>query len=194
MSCATSAAIGGGELAGERAQRRAGRFARRRVDEIGDPFGLREIELALEERAAREFARLGEARAGVEAGVEQRLHHDRAAVALQLQHRLAGIGMRRREVESDALVDASPANRSEGRQPRLGQAAEDRSRDPRHFGPETRTTPIPPRPAGVAIAAMVSGSRTRCAAQRLACAGLSRSNMRWICHCCRIERMLFTSQ
>ena len=30
--------------------------------------------------------------------------------------------------------------------------------------------------------------------QRLAWAGLSRSNMRWICHCCAIERMLLTSQ
>src|SRR5687767_191581 len=42
------------------------------------------------------------------------------------------------------------ASRGRGRVPSTAAAMRDTS------GPETRTTPIPPRPAGVAIAAMVS--------------------------------------
>ena len=43
---------------------RGARLQRRdRLDEVGDGFGLNEIELAVEKRAQRELARLGEPRA-----------------------------------------------------------------------------------------------------------------------------------
>jgi hypothetical protein len=115
-----------------RTQGRARRLAARGVDQVGHRLGLREVQLAFEVRAARELARLGEARARVEAGGEQRLHHDRTAVSLQLQHRLAGIGMRGRKVERDALVQLREGR--EGRQARLGQTAQDLARDARHLG------------------------------------------------------------
>jgi hypothetical protein len=76
----------GGELSAERAQRRSRRFVTRCIDEIRDCFCLREIELAFEEGAARKFPRLGEAGSGVEARAQHRLHDDRTAMALQLEH------------------------------------------------------------------------------------------------------------
>ena len=65
--------------------------------------------------AARELARLSEARASVETRSEQYLHHDRAAVSLQLEHRLACIRMRRGKVKRDALVDRLAAGVAEYR-------------------------------------------------------------------------------
>ena len=97
-----------GEFAAERAQRRARRFAARGVDQVGHRFGLRQIELAVEKRAAREFARLGKARAGIEHGAEHRMRHHRSAVALQFEHVLAGIGMRRRKYSAMPSSMRSP--------------------------------------------------------------------------------------
>jgi hypothetical protein len=78
-------------------------------DQIGHGLGLREVELVVEERAARELARLGHAQADVLAGLEaarqQHLHHHRSAMALQLQHFLAGVRIRCREVEREAMID-----------------------------------------------------------------------------------------
>jgi hypothetical protein len=77
-------------------------------------------------------------------------------------------------------------------------------------GPETRTTPMPPRPGAVAMAAMipVRGCPIRppgSARQAPTIAPVARdrerdyffspaSTMRVICHCWAIERMLFTVQ
>jgi hypothetical protein len=96
---------GSGEVPAQRAQRAARRLAARGVDEVGHAFRLRQIEAAFEKGAARELAGLRQAGAGIDAGREQRLHDDRAAVTLQLEHFLAGVRMGRREIEGDAFVD-----------------------------------------------------------------------------------------
>ena len=75
------------ELAGEAARRGARGGGRRRFDQVGHAFRLREIELAVEERALREFAGLGEPRAELDAAREQQPQHRRAAVAVQLERR-----------------------------------------------------------------------------------------------------------
>jgi hypothetical protein len=97
------------EDARERAGRRTRRLFGGRVDEVGHRLGLREVELVVEERAPRELAGLGHAQAHPLARLEharkEQLHHDRTAVALKLQHRLAGIGVGCRKVERDAMVD-----------------------------------------------------------------------------------------
>ncbi len=51
-------------------------------------------------------------------------------------------------------------------------------------GPDTRTTPMPPRPGAVAIAAMTSGAHRHRVppASRLAAAALPLDHA-WICHC-----------
>src|SRR6185295_12642730 len=56
-----------GELPGQGAQRAAGCFSARSVDEISHRLGLREIEAALEKGAPGEFTGFGEARAAIEA-------------------------------------------------------------------------------------------------------------------------------
>src|SRR5260221_10495645 len=53
------------------------------------------------------------------------------------------------------------ARRGSGRPPRIARAIRGTS------GPETRTTPIPPRPAGVAIAAIVSRATSSLGMRRL---------------------------
>jgi hypothetical protein len=80
-------------------------------------------------------------------------------VAVQFEDVFAGKGVRGRKVEQQAGVDdaavagleiASVAMARAGRLP-LSAAAKSRS-----FAPETRMTPIPPRPGAVAMAAMVA--------------------------------------
>src|SRR4051812_41794843 len=84
-------------------------------------------------------------------------------------------------------------------------------------GPDTRTMPIPPRPGGVATAAIVSddgrmldcsykGRATDDESKRLhttalpryrrlaAASAVSRSNTRFMCHCWKICSELLTSQ
>ena len=95
------------------------------VDEVDDALGLREIELAVEIRAPRELAGLGDARAELEAALQQQPQHDRAAVAVQLEHVLTRVRLRAPEKERDALVDGfavgvakSREHRTRGRQAR----------------------------------------------------------------------------
>ena len=128
------------DLARERAIERAGRRARRglgaRVDQVGHGLGLRQVELVVEEGALGELAGPGEAKArqtrragiavdlgrGLQAAREQELHHDRPAVRLQLEHVLAGVGMRRGKVDRQAAIDrrALPVEeRHQGRVARL---------------------------------------------------------------------------
>ena len=74
-----------------------------------DRFGLGQVELVVQEGAAREFARLRQAQAGLGPGFEhareQHAQHDRAAVTLQFQHVLAGVRVRSLEVQGQAFVD-----------------------------------------------------------------------------------------
>src|SRR6185369_14738707 len=52
----------GGKFSAEGAQRGARRLLARGLDQVGHRLGLRQVELALEERAPRELAWLGEPR------------------------------------------------------------------------------------------------------------------------------------
>ena len=149
-----------GEFAAQRAQRRARRLPARGVDQVGDRLGLRQVESAVEKRAPREFAGLGQPRAGIEHRSEHRLHHHRPAMPLELEDGFAGVGMRRRE--STTRCPRRRARRarrgtSEKRPSGSGSCPITLSAICGTAGPDTRTMPIPPRPAGVAMAAMVSG-------------------------------------
>ena len=93
------------EAAGEGAHGRAGGGGGGGFDEVGDAFGLGQVELAVEEGAAGELTGLGHAGAELEAAGQQHLHDHRAAVALQFDDVFAGEGVGRREVEEEAFVD-----------------------------------------------------------------------------------------
>ncbi len=111
------------DLARERATERAGGRARRGlgagIDQVGDGFGLRQVEFAVEERALRELAWLRQAQmrqsralrggfdfgAGLETARQQQLQYHRSAMGLQLEDVFAGIRTRRREVERQTAVD-----------------------------------------------------------------------------------------
>ena len=88
---------------------RAGGLLGTRLDQVGHRFGLRQVHLVVEEGALGELAGPREPQAGVGTGFEhalqQHLHHDGAAVALQLEHGLAGVGMRRREKGQHRAID-----------------------------------------------------------------------------------------
>lgn len=89
------------------------------LDQVGDGFGLGQVQLVVEEGAARKLAGLGHAQAdavaGPQAARQQQLHHHRAAVALQLEHILAGVGMRRRKPQRDAPINGRAIGVEEGR-------------------------------------------------------------------------------
>src|SRR5207248_6414538 len=102
------------------------RLTARGVDQVGDGFRLRKVESALEKCATREFPGLSEPCSRIEAGSEQRLHHDRAAVAMKFEHILARIRIRGGEVNHEALVDRLALSFAEVREfgpPRLWQPA-----------------------------------------------------------------------
>ena len=59
--------------------------------------------------------------AGVQAAREQQLQHDRAAMGLQFQHMLAGIGMRAGEEQCKALVNRFALGVEKGQVSRLAR-------------------------------------------------------------------------
>jgi hypothetical protein len=122
------------ERAGQAARRRARRGRARRVDQVGDALGLREVELAVQERAPRELARPGDARAERDAAREQRSQRRGAAVPVELDDGLAGVRRRRGERDREPLVDRRAlrvAERGErGRARRELDAGEPRARSP----------------------------------------------------------------
>ena len=93
------------ELASQRPERGTRRLRGAAVDEVGDRFGLREVELVVQERPLRELSGFGLARAERQDTAQQHVEHHRAAMALEFQHVFAGERVRRRKVERDALVD-----------------------------------------------------------------------------------------
>jgi hypothetical protein len=101
------------ELAVERAERGARRGGRAARDEVRDGLGLEEIELVVQKRAQRELAGLGRPRAERVGVCEQRVAHDPAAVAVQLDDVLAGVGARRGEIEHEAAVERLAARAPE---------------------------------------------------------------------------------
>ena len=87
-------------------------------DEVGDGFGLHEVELVVQEGAFGELAGLGQADAEgsthLQHAAQQDLLDDGAAVALQLQDVFAGVGMGGREPERQAVVDGLGIGRQKG--------------------------------------------------------------------------------
>ena len=137
---------------GARLQRRHG------VDQIGDGFRLRQIDPAVEKRTKRELAGLSEAGAAAHRRRDDCRQNDRTAVRAELDDVLAGVGMRRRKKCRDDLVarrrcGANVAWRGSRGRSRRDQAC---ARSSSCLGPLRRTTPMPPRPGGVATATMVS--------------------------------------
>src|SRR5476651_2410148 len=120
------------KIPGERARRAARRLHARRIDEVGDAFGLRQVETVVEEGALGEFAGLREPRAQLDASMKELLHHDRAAVALQLEHILPRIRVRGREEKRDTPVHDVALDGAKARQGRVagcGLRSGDRLRD-----------------------------------------------------------------
>jgi hypothetical protein len=74
-------------------------------DEIGDSFGLGEVELAIEEGALAELAGPRTTRLEFDATLQQLLQHHRTAVDLQFDHVLTGVACGCAEVQGDAVVD-----------------------------------------------------------------------------------------
>ena len=106
------------ELAGQGPAGAARRGLGARIDQVGDGFGLRQVDLVVEEGALGELARLGHAQARrgarFQAARQQQLQHHRPAVGLQFEHVLAGKRVRPREVDRQPLVDGAAVGGEEG--------------------------------------------------------------------------------
>ena len=123
-----------GKLTLHRTQRGARGLDRAAVDEIGDRFGLGQVELVVEESAAGELARLGHASAELQCAREQHVHDDRSAVAVQFENVFAGEGGRRGEIQREPgveCVSGGVAKRSEHCAARPRNFAENLARDRR---------------------------------------------------------------
>ena len=112
------------------------------VDEVGNGLGLGEVELGVEVGAAGELTRLGAPGAELDRAGDERREHRWTAVTVELQHRLAGVGMGRREVERETGIDRLAGAVTEGRERRAAgfrqATSEQRRGDHRH--PRTRQT------------------------------------------------------
>ena len=143
-----------------RLQCRTGAGLRAGSDEVGDGFGLRQVQLAVEKGTFGEFAGSCQPRAKLADTTEQRIEQHRAAVSLQFQHVLAGVGGRIREVQQQAAIDQRTVRMAEsarsGRNAVCGGRPSSACAISGTAGPETRTTPTPAAPAALAMAAMVS--------------------------------------
>ena len=82
---------------------------RRGFDQIGHRFRLCQINFVIQKCALCELTRLGQTHAmrltRLHATAQQQLHDHRAAVALQLKHMLACVGMRRIEIQGQSVVN-----------------------------------------------------------------------------------------
>ena len=76
-----------------------------RVNEVEDRLRLAVVELAVQEGALREFAAPRQTRAGGKARLQNTPRRHRPAVALELDHVLAGIAVRTFEEQDDPFVD-----------------------------------------------------------------------------------------
>ena len=84
---------------------RAGLKRRRGVDEIGDGLGLREIDPAVQKCPERKLAWLGEPGARRHRRGDDRAQNDRASVGAQLNDIVPGIGVGRRKIGGDDVID-----------------------------------------------------------------------------------------
>ena len=115
---------------GEAARGRARGGRARGVDQVGHALGLREVELAVQECALRELARLGEAGAELDAPREQQAQRRGAAVTVQLDHGLAGVGSGAANRMRQALVDRLAARAAKCRDASRRRGASSRPTTP----------------------------------------------------------------
>jgi len=108
-----------GEFPLHRAHRgaRGGRGAG--IDEIGDRFGLGDVDLAVEKCPFAELAGPRHAAAKFEEPLQHQVEHQCAAVALKLQDVFAGERGGRRKIQGQALVQAPALRVEKARQPRM---------------------------------------------------------------------------
>ena len=96
-------------MRGKRAFERAHRHARGRlagcVNQIGNAFGLRQIQFVVQKGAFGKFTRFGNARAQFQTALQQHLQHDLAAVSLQFEHVFAGEAGGRGKIQQQPVVD-----------------------------------------------------------------------------------------
>ena len=114
-----------------RLQRRAGASARARGDQVGDGFGLRQVELAVEKRPLGEFARPRQPRAQLARAAQQQIEQYRAAMPLQFQHMFAGVRGGRGKIQQQAAIDQLAFGIMKGgemRMPRRRRSTEQRLR------------------------------------------------------------------
>ena len=95
------------EIALQRAQRGARRLLGSAVDQIGDGFGLGEIDFIVEKGAFAEFAGARQTRAQANHFAQQAIENHRPAMALQFEHVFAGERMRSGEKQRDTLIENS---------------------------------------------------------------------------------------
>ena len=120
------------------------------IDQIGDRLGLRDVDLAVQEGALAELARPRRAAAELERAPHQHVEHEDAAVALQLQHVLAGERSGRRKIQGEPSIDGlAVARRESSRAAPAARRGSSPSRSPRSAAPRdptARTIPTAPRP------------------------------------------------
>jgi hypothetical protein len=100
--------VDGGDPRGQRPVQLVGRGAglcrRRRFDQIGDGLGLEQIALAVQERPQRELARLGQPGSAPHRRANDPLEEDGVAMGADFGHVLAGVGVRRGEMERHRII------------------------------------------------------------------------------------------
>lgn len=102
---------------------------RRRIDEITHRFGLNQIELAVEHRAAGEFAWQSRAGAGRLKRGQDPGWHEQAAVTGELDEVLAGVAVRRREDGVHPSIDRLTIRVPERRQGGAARGLHPEARD-----------------------------------------------------------------
>ena len=80
-------------------------------NQIGNGFGLGQIQLVIEKGPFAEFTGAGQTGTAIQTGLEQHIHDHRAAVTVQLQHVFTGKGVRAGKVQGQPLVDDPVAMR-----------------------------------------------------------------------------------
>ena len=78
---------------------------RRRLNQIGDRFGLHQIDPSIEKRAQRKLAGLRQARAACNRGADHRMKDHRAPVRAQLDDVVSRIRSGRRKRRGDDVID-----------------------------------------------------------------------------------------
>ena len=106
------------KLARQRARGRARGGFGAGINQVGNGLGLRQVDFVVQKSPLRELARLGRAQAWqqglagqriglgccLQAALQQQLQHHRPAMGLQFKHVLAGVRVRGREKQGQALV------------------------------------------------------------------------------------------